>query len=180
MLSPTTPAWYVSLDSLQVGTCLSVYRSSTAVATVAYFDLLLSLTPFPGQYYLRPMMKEHRFSVVSSDSAGTDPRPNVAIPVDVVEGVSVHVKIVAERTAFSVSGLVSEISYCHIHLVERKLDASHVHRCWFISSSTAAYLYLPTSRYSRWLAFPRLTSWSRRNGCLSPWPAHSGYSRRPS
>ncbi|VDP89116.1 unnamed protein product [Echinostoma caproni] len=57
----------------------------------------------PGQYYLRPMMKEYFFTVIKpkAEQAGH------ASPITVSEGVTVRVEVMAKRVAFSLSGLVS-------------------------------------------------------------------------
>ncbi|CAH8872679.1 unnamed protein product [Trichobilharzia szidati] len=60
----------------------------------------------PGQYYLRPMMKEYSFTVISPDSSES----GHAIPVQVEEGKSAVVILSAHRIAFSVSGTVTSLA----------------------------------------------------------------------
>ncbi|CAH8595117.1 unnamed protein product [Schistosoma turkestanicum] len=60
----------------------------------------------PGQYYVRPMMKEYSFTVQSPDQSES----GQAIPVQVVEGKSSIITLSALRIAFSVSGVVTSLA----------------------------------------------------------------------
>ncbi|CAH8656702.1 unnamed protein product [Heterobilharzia americana] len=60
----------------------------------------------PGQYYLRPMMKEYSFTVISPDPSES----GQAIPVQVEEGKSAVVILSARRIAFSASGIVTSLA----------------------------------------------------------------------
>ncbi|VDP98706.1 unnamed protein product, partial [Trichobilharzia regenti] len=68
-------------------------------------DRLGQLVNF-GQYYLRPMMKEYSFTVMSPDSSES----GHAIPVQVEEGKSAVVILSAHRIAFSASGTVTSLA----------------------------------------------------------------------
>ncbi|THD22555.1 hypothetical protein D915_005986 [Fasciola hepatica] len=60
----------------------------------------------PGQYYLRPMMKEYLFTVIKPKGEQT----GQASPITVSEGISVNVDILAKRVAFALSGLVTSLA----------------------------------------------------------------------
>ncbi|CAI2735302.1 unnamed protein product [Schistosoma spindalis] len=60
----------------------------------------------PGQYYVRPMMKEYSFTVKSPDQSES----GQAIPVHVEEGKSSVIILSALRIAFSASGVVTSLA----------------------------------------------------------------------
>ncbi|CAH8669674.1 unnamed protein product [Schistosoma margrebowiei] len=60
----------------------------------------------PGQYYVRPMMKEYSFTVKSPDQSES----GQAIPVQVEEGKSAVIILSAVRIAFSASGVVTSLA----------------------------------------------------------------------
>ncbi|CAH8679014.1 nodal modulator [Schistosoma haematobium] len=60
----------------------------------------------PGQYYVRPMMKEYSFTVKSPDQSES----GQAIPVQIEEGKSAVIILSALRIAFSASGVVTSLA----------------------------------------------------------------------
>lgn len=114
----------------------------------------------PGQYYLRAMMKEHVFHMV----APHDGPPGSSAPILVTEGISVHMELLAERVAFSVSGVV-------ISLDQSPLENVLVEAQWLPNLTTSSHIvnFEPPANTCRLTPedasnVPREQSWSDLDG----------------